>query len=210
MYPRGISCLWGIRPVLVCTVTGASLLTYSFALPPMAVWAQTALIEDLQGALMVVSVTHDRTIRRDGREIPNKFRTDWKIRFNSVDSISVSAERISSGPRKTNRIQEKESVKTLARPKETASRGGGHALWIFEDDTLTFLRTYQGGGMKATFTVARSATGFDCTAKVSWLREEGTPIVMKSFVDEARLEIVSSKQVASSCRIMARGEAASR
>jgi len=176
----------------------------------MSAWGQTTTIEDLQGALMEVSVTHERTIRRDGKELPNKLRSDWKIRFNSVDSISVSSERISYGLRKTNRTKEKESVKNLARPRETTSRGGGHALWMFDDDALTFLRTYQGGGMKATFTVARSPTGFDCTAKVSWLREEGAPIVMRSFVDDARLEILSARQVASTCRVITHGEAASR
>ena len=197
--------------MMVCAVIGASLLTWSLALPPMAAWGQTTItMEDLQGALMEVSVTHERTIRRNGRELPNKYRTDWKIRFNSVDSILVSSERVSYGLRNTNRTQEKESVKKLARPKETTLRGGGHALWIFEDDALTFLRTYQGGGMKATFTVARSSTGFDCTAKASWLREEGTPIVMRSFVDEARLEILRARQVASSCRITIKGEAAAR
>jgi lipoprotein-anchoring transpeptidase ErfK/SrfK len=164
----------------------------------------------LQGALMEVSVTHQRTIRRDGKELPNKFQMDWKIRFNSADSISVSSERISYGLSKTNRTKEKESVKNLTRPTETKLRGGGHALWIFEDDALTFLRTYQGGGLKATFTVARSSTGFDCTATVSWLREEGVPIVMRSFVDDAQLVIVSARQVASSCRITTRGEATSR
>jgi len=207
---RSASYLWSIRPAMICAVVGACLLTCSQVLPPISALAQTTMIEDLQGALMEVSVTHERTIRRDGKELPNKFRMDWKIRFNSVDSISVSSERISYGLRKTNRTKEKESVKNLTRPKETQSRGGGHALWIFEDDTLTFLRTYQGGGLKATFAVARSPTGFDCTAKVGWLREEGTPIVMRSFVDQERLEILSARQVASSCRITNRGEAASR
>jgi lipoprotein-anchoring transpeptidase ErfK/SrfK len=167
-------------------------------------------MEDLQGALMEVSVTQERTIRRDGKELPNKFRMDWKIRFNAVDSISVSSERISYGLRNTNRTKEKESVKNLARPTETKLRGGGHTLWIFEDDALTFLRTYQGGGLKATFAVTRGATGFDCTAKVSWLREESAPIVMRSFVDDARLEILSARQVASTCRVITHGEAASR
>ena len=194
---------------MACAVIGACFLC-GLVLQPVYAWAQTITMEDLQGALMEVSVTQERTIRRDGRELPNKFRMDWKIRFNSLESISVSSERISYGLRKTNRTKEKESVKNLTRPTETRLRGGGHALWILEDDALTFLRTYQGGGLKATFAMARSPTGFDCTAKVGWLREEGAPIVMRSFVDEARLEILSARQVASSCRIMTHGAAATR
>src|ERR1700754_4017344 len=119
---RRDSSLRSIRPAMTCAVIGVCLLTCSPVLPPISAWGQTTTIEDLQGALMEVSVTHERTIRRDGKELPNKFRMDWKIRFNSVDSISVSSESISYGLRNTNRTKQKESVKNLTRPKETQSR----------------------------------------------------------------------------------------
>jgi hypothetical protein len=81
--------------------------------------------------------------------------------------------------------------------------------WLFEDGALTFLRTYEGGGMKATFTVARSATGFGCTANVSWPREEGIPTIkLRSFDNITPIEILSTKQIASSCRIATDSKAA--
>jgi hypothetical protein len=50
-------------------------------------------------------------------------------------------------------------VAKLGRPQETTALGCGYLLWIFDDGVLTYLRTYQGGGMKAMFTVARDAAG---------------------------------------------------
>jgi len=94
----------------------------------------------------------------------------------------------------------------LARPSETKSRGGGHQLWIFENGVLTFLRTYEGGGMKATFAMNRNATGFNCTTNVVWPREVGiSSIKTRSDVDQTVLELLSTKQIASSCRIKTHG-----
>jgi len=64
------------------------------------------------------------------------------------------------------------------------------------------MRTYEAGALKATFAVTRSETGFACTAGASWFKETGMPtIVLRSFLDNARIEIVSAKQSSSSCSI---------
>jgi len=56
--------------------------------------------------------------------------------------------------------------------------------------------------MKAIFAVTRTDNGFACTANVSWPKETGKPtIVLRSFVDNAKVEIVSANQTASSCTI---------
>jgi hypothetical protein len=75
-------------------------------------------------------------------------------------------------------------------------------MWLFEAGILTYVRTYEAGAIKATFAVSRTDLGFACTANVSWPRETGKPsIVLRSFVDNSKIEIISAKQSASSCTI---------
>jgi hypothetical protein len=158
---------------------------------------------DMIGAVMKVSVTNDRVMRRDGRQYPNRYQTDWTIDFVSEDTIRPTFIGTDYSPRRTTQTPlEGGRLVTLGRPNETPSRGGGHQVWIFDAGVLTFLRTYEGGGMKGTFAVTRSGAGFSCTASVSWPREVGVAtIIMRSYVDNAMVEIVSAKQSASSCTI---------
>jgi hypothetical protein len=56
--------------------------------------------------------------------------------------------------------------------------------------------------MQATFVVTRSDVGFACSASASWRKETGVPtIVLRSFEDNSKIEIISAKQSASSCSI---------
>jgi hypothetical protein len=193
---------WSIRAATVCSVIAADLLGLIFAWQPTLSWAQVPVtLKDLQGSVMEASTTHDRVVRREGRERANKYQLAWKIRFISADSIHTSTVATSYTARGTFSNKNEVTV-DLARPRETKSRGGGHVLWLFEDGVLTFLRTYQGGGMKATFAVTRKGEGLDCTAKAIWPREVGVPsIMLRSFVDNKPVEVLSERQIASSCRI---------
>jgi len=199
---------WSIRVATICTVLGADLFGLNFAWQPASLSAQQPVtINDLEGAAISASTTHERITRRDGRERPDKYRLDWSIRFISRDTIHTSLVATSNNARGT---YSKKNVATvnLARPKATKSRGGGHMLWIFENGVLTFLRTYQGGGMKAIFAVTRKSGGFACSATASWPREVGVPsIVLESF-DKQPMEILSEKLVASSCQVTLGGQAA--
>jgi hypothetical protein len=167
-------------------------------------WAQQPVTAaDLVGSTVKVSVTSDRVMRRDGRQFPNRYQTDWTIDFISEDTIRPTFIGTSYSPRATNKTPpEGGRLIVLGQPNEINSRGGGHRLWIFNDGVLTFLRTYEGGSMKATIAVTRSGEGFSCTASVSWPREVGVQTIrLRSFVDNASIEIVSAKQSASSCKI---------
>jgi hypothetical protein len=167
-------------------------------------WAQQAVTTaDLVDTVMRLSVTNDRTMRRDGRQYPDKYQTDWTIEFVSHDFIRptfVGTDYTHRGTSKT--PLEGGRLIHLGTPKETRSRGGGDEIWIFDPGVLTYVRTYEGGAMKAIFAVTRTEVGFACTANVAWIKETGVPtIVMRSFVDNSHVEIVSAKQSASSCTI---------
>lgn len=89
----------------------------------------------------------------------------------------------------------------LERSGPTSTRGGGNAVWFLEGNVLTFLRTYEGGAMKATFAVTRTGTSLRCSASVSWPKEVGVPTIKLRGEDQASVEILSARQTASSCRI---------
>jgi hypothetical protein len=185
-------------------VLSRSLLVIALGVSAPPAWAeQPPTAADLIGTVMTLSVTNDRTMRRDGRQYPDKYRTDWTIEFVSRDFIRATFVGTDYSPRSTSKTPvEGGGLIALGVPRETLSRGGGYQIWIFDPGILTFLRTYKGGAMKATFAVTRTDAGFACTADVAWPRETGAPtIVMRSFVDNSKVEIISAKQSASSCTI---------
>lgn len=170
---------------------------------PSAQPEQPVTAADLVGTVMTVSVTNDRIMRRDSRQYPDKYQTDWTIEFVSEDTIRPTFVGTDYAPRRTSKTPvEAGGLISLGRTKETPSRGGGTFGWLFEAGALTFLRTYEAGAMKAVFAVTRTDIGFACTANVSWPKETGKPtIVLRSFVDNGKVEIISAKQAASSCTI---------
>ena len=199
---------WIIRGASICAVLGADLLGLNFAGRPASSSAQAPVeIDDLEGAAISASTIHERVLRRDGKERQDKFRLDWSVRFISRETIHASIVATSYNARGTH-SKKNEATVNLARPKETKSRGGGHMLWFFENGVLTFLRTFQGGGMKASFAVTRNSAGFTCSANASWPREVGVQsIMLKSFVDKQPMEILSEKLVSSSCQVTLGGQA---
>jgi hypothetical protein len=180
------------------------LLVIAVGVPAPLAWGQQPVTAaDLIGTIMTLSVTNDRIMRRDGRQYPDKYKTDWTIEFVSQDAIRPTFVGTASSPKSTYKTPvEGGGLIALGVSKETRSRGGGTFVWLFEAGALTFLRTYEGGAMKATFAVTRTDSGFACTASVSWPKETGVPtIVLRSFVDNSKVEIISAKQSASSCTI---------
>ncbi len=158
---------------------------------------------DLVGSVMKLSVTNDRIMRREGRQYPDKYQTDWTIEFVSEEAIRASFVGTAYGPRGIFKTPvETGGLILLGRSIETPSRGGGTFMWVFENGVLSYVRTYEVGAMKANFGVSRVDRGFACTATVSWPKETGKPsIVMRSFVDNSKVEIITAKQSASSCAI---------
>jgi hypothetical protein len=158
---------------------------------------------DLIGAVMKASIIYERVDRRSGRESSAKYQVEWTIEFVSKDTIQATTVQTIHGPGGTRRLPpEGGGAITLGRPREVGNRGGGHSVWIFDTGTLTGLRTFKSGAAKTAFAVTRNGTGFDCTGSHSILREEGLQtVILRALVGNVWTEIVSVKQVASSCRI---------
>jgi hypothetical protein len=86
--------------------------------------------------------------------------------------------------------------------------GGGQNVWTFDAGSLINVRSFAGGGAsKLTFAVTRNGAGFDCTFNVLFGREVGVPhISWRARASGAWVELVSSKQISSSCEIAANDE----
>jgi hypothetical protein len=158
---------------------------------------------DLVGSVMKLSVTNDHIMRHEGRQYPDKYQMDWTIEFVSQTFIRPSFVGTAYSPRSTHKTPvEGGGLTVLEVAKETRSRGGGGQIWLFEAGALIYLRTYEVGAMKAIFSVTRTDGGFACSATVFWPKETGKPsIVMRSFVDNSTVEIITAKQSASLCAI---------
>jgi hypothetical protein len=90
---------------------------------------------------------------------------------------------------------------TLGHPRQTASMGGGHAVWIFADGVLTMLRTYKVGGFKMSIAFARHETGLTCSIEAPHAREVGAGNIRRESAFGGSWEIISAKQISSSCKI---------
>ena len=79
---------------------------------------------------------------------------------------------------------------------------GDHIVWLFNEGTLTALRTFKGGAYKREFIFAKAGQGLTCKVRDAFAREVGREFVtMNSSIDNAPTKIISSTQTSSTCRV---------
>jgi hypothetical protein len=173
-----------------------------FALPQVAD-AQGVTFADLQGAVVSASVTYMQSRRSERGEFTGEVRQEWRLRLGPGDAIQYTSTITSVGRRGSRSSAPNTGTARLNRPGNASSHGGGHGLWVFMDGTLTFLRTYrEDGAYKRSISFRRGAGGFTCNIRTAFARENGRGAVrLASPVSGARIEVLSSKQIASSCRV---------
>jgi len=181
-------------------------LAFGLSLYSVAAVGQPVTLVELEGAVVETTVTMAQQIRREGREFPVQLHQQQKITFFSDSKIEWTSTPTSHTPRGIRQGPTRTGRMTLGQPGETKQLGGGDFIWIFEDGTLTTLRTYtKQGGYKRTIAFAREGGAINCTAKEAFVREEGVGrIVLRSAIDDAPVEVLSAKQVASTCRVTKR------
>jgi hypothetical protein len=184
-------------------IASATLLGAGLA-PP--VWAAGVTLADLEGAVIETSVVYDRTIRlQDQGVIPSRLQHDRAITIGPGGNLHSTLVHNISTPRGPVFRQESGSA-TISKPKQIQSLGGGgDAIWIFENGTLTLLRTYRFGAYKMEIVFTRGPTGISCKARAPWARENGTgSIEMASAGNGQNFEVISARQISSSCRVTKR------
>jgi hypothetical protein len=157
---------------------------------------------DLDGAAVEAKLVMHQVIRREGRQFPVRLHNHVRLSIGPEDKIEVVITPISDTPRGRRYGPSRKGTHKLEQPRSSQTLGGGHGVFVFMDGTLTWLRTFRGGAFKRTFAFARGAEGLTCTATDSFARESGRGrVFLDSSIDGRPVEVVSARQVASTCRV---------
>jgi hypothetical protein len=165
-------------------------------------WSQAVTIADLQEATIEAAVVYQQQLRRDGQVFPNQMRQTWTTVIGPGDAIRSTTSNTSEGARGSRISAPRSGSFTLGKPRAVSDLGGGDAVWVFTNGTLNYLRTYKGaGGYKRTFTFTRAGGGINCSIRTAFARENGVGRIDLESPFGVRVEILSSKQVSSTCRV---------
>jgi len=171
----------------------------SIATPALS---QPVTFADLQGATIEATVVYQQVRRRDGQVLSGETRQSWRTVIGPGDAIQSTTSQTSSSERGTRTSAPRTGSFTLGKPRTVFDLGGGDAVWAFTNGTLNYLRTYRGaGGYKRTFTFTRAGGGLNCSVRTAFARETGVGRIDLESPFGGRVEILSSKQVSSSCRV---------
>ena len=190
------------RPgIITCLVCVAAWLASGLFTSPRAQEAFDA--SQLVGWVIEASVTNLQNGTRSGRKFHTPYKQDYTIELQANNALRITFSATAFTPVGEKKQRSETFVRELESPTTTAvTRGGGHGVWFFERNVLTFVRTYEGGAMKTTFSVTKTETGLRCNAAIVWPKEVGVPTIKFKSADGAKIEIVSAPQTASTCRIV--------
>jgi hypothetical protein len=139
-------------------------------------------------------------LKIDGRTVSVKVEQGWKLQIDQGKDIGTRMDTTVRGPRGTRKAEPLIGRFALDEQGPIASRGGGQALFTFEDGTLTFVRTMKSGAFRVAYTIARSEKGLICTATAQYAKERGAPVRFTSpFGDE--VTVIDWKPGAATCRV---------
>ena len=126
-----------------------------------------------------------------------------RIVFKPNATIDWSLSPTSRTPKGTRQGPTRKGTTELGKPGQAPALGGGESIWLFEDSTLTTLRTYtKAGGYKRTIVFERKGGEVTCTAKEIFMREEGAgPPSLRSAIDNVPVIVLSYKPAASTCKV---------
>jgi hypothetical protein len=164
--------------------------------------SQPVTFADLQGMTIEAAVVYQQQVRRDGQVFANRMRQTWTTVIGPGDAIRSTSSNTSEGPRGSRTSAPRTGSFTLGKPRTVSDLGGGDAVWAFTNGTLNYLRTYRGaGGYKRTFTFTRAGGGLNCSVRTAFARETGVGRIDLESPFGSQVEILSSKQISSSCRV---------
>jgi hypothetical protein len=179
-------------------LTAGILLSSYFASSALA---QGITLADIDGASIETTVVYDQVGRKDGAVMSSRLRDDRKITIGPGDTLQHSIVHTVTGPRGTRVFPTPSGTFTLNKPREVHSLGEGHAIWVFANGTLTFLRTYRSGGYKTEITFHRNSAGLTCSIRSPFARENGTGDIEMTSLAGGTWQLISSRVLSTSCRV---------
>jgi hypothetical protein len=152
--------------------------------------------DSLRGKSITATVQYEVQARREGRgEFTAPVTAEWRLNIGTDDRVTGSISRTSVSPRGPVSTSRPISA-VIGKPGRPA--GGGHGLILLSGNTLTLLRTFEVGGIKTTITLTG---GGGCTIHAPIMKEVGAGPTRRDAIAGGMVEIISSKQVSSTCRV---------
>ncbi len=172
-----------VRSLVLATVAVSGML-------PAAAQSGT---DAIKGKSIATSIDYLLKVRRGGQEFDAPFKLEINLNIASDGRVTGSVNRSSSNPRGP--IAASRSISTtLGKPGEI--KGSGSSIIVMSGNTLTILRTFDAGGWKIMINFA----GGGCTVRAPMMRE-GAKTTNRDHMAGGSVEIISARQISSSCRI---------
>ena len=171
----------------------------TIAICPAPVLAQSITFEDLIGSRISATVVHSRDVRLDNGKRGNSRATlSW-----TITPLAGSRARVSYSLTTTNIVTGEPKTDSWSNEVKlgvpSAHRDGNRVL-IFDDGKLIALKTWAEGANKVEMSFTRTDGRITCRATNPIAREVGGGrMVSTSTPWVPRLEVLSSKQIGSSC-----------
>jgi hypothetical protein len=166
--------------------------------------AQAVNWSDLDGVVVDAEIHRDQRTGRHGLTASVAIHQTWRISIAADKSLEFTVTTTARGPGAPGRPLTNSGTATLDEPRQVPSFGGGTTVWEFADGTLTFFRTFRSGAYRAHFAFVRAPSGLACSVSEAFARENGTGEIRMQPDSGGEITIISSKLLASSCKVTER------
>jgi hypothetical protein len=158
--------------------------------------------DELEGFVIEANIVREQLIERNRQQSPQRAYTSWRIIIGPGLSIQSIVNVTFHNPHGQSKAEPLTGSFVLDQSRQLGSRGGGQGMWHFEEETLTFTRTFEQGALRIKFAFSRNNENLTCQATESFARENGTGrIEMQSAINGQPVTIIRAKQISSNCRV---------
>ena len=160
--------------------------------------ADKLAIADLDGLVIESTVAREQLNRFNGQEVMNIVDQSSTVEIGPLPDLkSTMRQQIRGRPD----VPPMTATFRIGETRQVGSFGGGDGEWTFDDDMLTFTRSFKQGAFRFQIAIAKKAEAYECGATLSFAREGGSgQIVFWSPTARTDVTIVSWRQLSSSCR----------
>ena len=161
--------------------------------------AKPVTFAELQGATIDTVNIYNIHSLRNGQERRYKARGTWKIVIGPGQSLRATLTRTAYDASRIYGSKTNSGTFTIGKSQKFID---GNTVWIFKDDALINLRTFQAGGIKITIKFSHRDRGFGCSIHAPMVREDGADKIRRDATSgQGNVQILSAKEESSRCRV---------
>lgn len=190
-----------MKPRTIGGVLAALMAAPSFA------QAQAVTFADLEGQTVTAYFVYAQNVRLldQGRTINNESRTTMTLAIGPGSRIAqeYKIQVVAPNGREVGGF----TGHIRAELNKPTKWQHGEMVFVFENDSLIRLQTFNKGGRKITISFKKSPSGLTCSVDAPFSKEEGAGggVDTTSQTTKQRIEILSAKTTSSSCRVARTG-----